>query len=61
MDGDFAGSKEVINHEINCLHFQAMKRVLAVFFFLALGWIFRRDIELTNFIIPGWFYPTTRC
>jgi hypothetical protein len=30
-----------------------MKRVLAVFIFTALGWIFRRDIELTT-TIPGW-------
>lgn len=28
--------------------------MLFVFIFTAVGWIFRRDIELSNFIIPGW-------
>jgi sodium-dependent dicarboxylate transporter 2/3/5 len=56
IDGDFAGSKEVINSEIKLLgKFSSYeKRVLAVFIFTALGWIFRRDIELNNFVIPGW-------
>jgi sodium-dependent dicarboxylate transporter 2/3/5 len=56
IDGDFAGGKEVINHEIKLLgKFSSYeKRVLFVFIFTAVGWIFRRDIELSNFIIPGW-------
>lgn len=56
IEGNFAGSKEVINNEITQLgKFSLMeKRVLIIFIFTALGWIFRRDIELGNFVIPGW-------
>jgi solute carrier family 13 (sodium-dependent dicarboxylate transporter), member 2/3/5 len=56
ISGNFAGSKEIINQEIKVIgKIKVMeKRVLAVFVFTALGWIFRRDIELGNFVIPGW-------
>lgn len=56
IDGDFAGSKEIIDEEIKLLGtFSIMeKRVLIIFLFTALGWIFRRDIELGNFVISGW-------
>jgi len=54
--GHFAGSKEIIQSEIKAMgKLTTMeKRVFYVFVFTALGWIFRRDIELENFIIPGW-------
>jgi hypothetical protein len=53
--------KEVINHEIQLLGISSYeKKSVSRFIFTALGWIFRRDIELTNFIIPGWSTPT-RC
>lgn len=56
IDGEFAGSKEIINEEIKQLgKFSVMeKRVLIIFIFTALGWIFRRDIVLDDFVIPGW-------
>jgi sodium-dependent dicarboxylate transporter 2/3/5 len=56
ISGHFAGSKEVINQEIKAIgKISTMeKRVFAVFLFTAIGWIFRRDIVLDNFVIPGW-------
>jgi sodium-dependent dicarboxylate transporter 2/3/5 len=56
ISGNFAGSKEIINKEIKTLGriSKMEKRVFAVFLFTAIGWIFRRDIVLDNFIIPGW-------
>ena len=32
----------------------AEKRVLWVFIFTAIGWVFRRDFAFDNFVIPGW-------
>ena len=56
ISGNFAGSKEVINEEIIAIGklSKMEKRVFIVFLFTALGWIFRRDIDLDGFIIPGW-------
>jgi sodium-dependent dicarboxylate transporter 2/3/5 len=56
IEGNFAGSKDVVRQEIKLLgKFSVMeKRVLIIFIFTALGWIFRRDIELGSFVIPGW-------
>jgi sodium-dependent dicarboxylate transporter 2/3/5 len=56
ISGNFAGAKEVIKHEIKSLGKMSKmeKRVFAVFLFTALGWVFRRDIVLDSFIIPGW-------
>lgn len=56
ISGNFAGSKEIIRNEIKSLgNITVMeKRVFFVFVLTAIGWIFRRDIELGNFIIPGW-------
>jgi sodium-dependent dicarboxylate transporter 2/3/5 len=56
ISGHFAGSKEIINQEIKAIgKLTTMeKRVFVVFLFTALGWIFRRNIELDGFIIPGW-------
>ena len=56
ISGNFAGSKEVINEEIIAIGklSKMEKRVFIVFLFTAIGWIFRRDIDLDGFIIPGW-------
>lgn len=56
ITGNFSGSKEIIADEIKAIgRISSMeKRVLVVFIFTALGWIFRRDIELGQFVIPGW-------
>ena len=56
ISGHFAGSKTIVHQEMEAMgKLTTMeKRVLAVFIFTALGWVFRRDIELDGFIIPGW-------
>ncbi|HEY5688146.1 MAG TPA: DASS family sodium-coupled anion symporter [Yeosuana sp.] len=56
ISGNFAGSKEVINEEIIAIGklSKMEKRVFIVFLFTAIGWIFRRDIDLDGLIIPGW-------
>ena len=56
ISGNFAGSKDIINQEIKILGkiSKMEKRVFVVFLFTAIGWIFRRDIVLDDFIIPGW-------
>ncbi|MFT4791016.1 MAG: sodium-dependent dicarboxylate transporter 2/3/5 [Arcticibacterium sp.] len=56
ISGNFAGSKEVIDEEISSIGKLSIieKRVFGVFIFTALGWIFRKDIELNNFILKGW-------
>lgn len=54
--GNFAGSREIINQEIKAIGKLSVmeKRVFVIFLFTALGWIFRRDIVLDGFVIPGW-------
>jgi len=54
--GHFSGSQEVIENETKQLGKMSVteKRVLMVFLFTAFGWIFRRDITLDSFTIPGW-------
>ena len=56
ISGNFAGSKEVIDQEIKAVgKLSSMeKRVFVVFLFTAIGWVFRRDIVLDSFVIPGW-------
>lgn len=56
ISGHFAGSKEIINQEIKAIGklSKMEKRVFWVFLFTAIGWIFRRDIVINDFIIPGW-------
>lgn len=56
ITGNFSGSKEIIEEEIKSIGKMSMmeQRVLFVFVFTALGWIFRKDIELNDFVIPGW-------
>ena len=56
ISGNFAGSKDVIDKQIKAIGKLSVmeKRVFAVFLFTALGWIFRRDIVIDDFVIPGW-------
>nr|WP_299387617.1 DASS family sodium-coupled anion symporter [Allomuricauda sp.] len=56
IHGNFAGSKDIISREIKALGqlSRMEKRVFAVFLFTAFGWIFRRDIVLDGFVVPGW-------
>ena len=56
MSGNIPGSREVVRRELE--HLGPMqsgeKRVLALFILTALGWIFRKDIVLDNWTLPGW-------
>lgn len=56
ISGHFSEGKEIINQEIKAMGKITImeKRVFAIFVFTALGWIFRRNIELEHFVIPGW-------
>lgn len=56
VKGTFSGSGDVINKEIDSLGIMtsAEKRVLAIFVLTGLGWMFRKDIVLDNFVIHGW-------
>jgi sodium-dependent dicarboxylate transporter 2/3/5 len=56
ISGNFSGSAEIIKQETTQLGKMTIteKRVLMVFIFTAVGWIFRRDIALGDFVIPGW-------
>jgi sodium-dependent dicarboxylate transporter 2/3/5 len=56
IQGNFAGSREIIENQISAMGkvSKMERRVLAVFIFTALGWIFRRDIVLDQFVLPGW-------
>ncbi|MEQ9424206.1 MAG: DASS family sodium-coupled anion symporter [Cyclobacteriaceae bacterium] len=56
IEGDFEGGKEVVESEWAKLGpmTSAEKRVLALFIFTALGWIFRRDFVFDESVIPGW-------
>ena len=56
IKGDVSGGIKVIIEEHRALGkiTTAEKRVLAVFLFVALGWIFRKDISLGNVTILGW-------
>ncbi len=56
IEGNFEGSNNIIDEEIKAIGKLSImeKRVLAVFIFTALGWIFRRDIVLDQFVVPGW-------
>jgi sodium-dependent dicarboxylate transporter 2/3/5 len=56
ISGKFEGSKEIIDAEISALGKISSyeKRVFMVFLFTAIGWIFRKDLELGGVLIPGW-------
>ena len=52
----FSGGKDIINEEIKQLGRMSKGEfyVLIIFVLTALAWIFRRNIEIGTFIIPGW-------
>lgn len=54
--GHFSGSREVIDGELRALGPMeaAERRVLLIFIFTALGWVFRRDFTIDQLVIPGW-------
>ena len=56
INGTFEGSKEIIEAEIISLGKISTyeKRVFMVFLFTAVGWIFRKDLDLGAFVFPGW-------
>jgi len=56
IEGSFAGSKDVIQTEVNSLGkmSKAEMRVLVIFILTALGWIFRRGFTIDQTVIPGW-------
>ena len=56
IDGAFEGGHQVINKELKELGpiTSAERRVLYIFIFTAIGWIFRRDFAFDNFTLPGW-------
>jgi len=50
------GSKEVMANELKALGKMTPgeKRVLAVFIFTTIGWIFREDMVIDQYALPGW-------
>lgn len=56
IKGNFPGGREIITKEYKALGpiTKAEVRVLIIFVFTALGWIFRKDINIDEFTIPGW-------
>ena len=56
IEGRFSGSDEVIQNELKALGpmSPAEKRVLAIFVFTALGWVFRKDFHFGAVTFPGW-------
>ena len=50
------GGKDIIEHDLKELGAVKLgeKLTLVVFLFVALAWIFRRNIDLGIFVIPGW-------
>ena len=56
IKGSLPGSKEMIRQELHSLGPMSKpeRRVLAIFVLTALGWVFREDIAINAFTIPGW-------
>ena len=56
ITGNFSHGHEVIREELKSLGPMGLpeKRILGIFIFTALGWIFRKDFQFDDFIIPGW-------
>lgn len=54
--GNFEGGKQIVDAELKALGPMkaSERRVLAIFIFTALGWVFRRDLVIDTFVIPGW-------
>ncbi|WOK04518.1 DASS family sodium-coupled anion symporter [Imperialibacter roseus] len=56
IKGKFEGGKEIVEKELKGLGTMkpAEKMVLGIFIFTALAWVFRRDIVVDDFVLPGW-------
>jgi len=56
IEGNFPGSKEIIDRELHSLGkiSIAEKRVLIIFILTALAWVFRKDFQFNDFILYGW-------
>ena len=56
ITGTVSGSRELVRDELKSLGglSTAEKRVLVIFILTAMGWIFRRDIVVGDFVLPGW-------
>lgn len=54
--GSIPGNREMIVNELKDLGKMSAgeKRVLIIFILTAFGWIFREDIVIDRFVIPGW-------
>lgn len=56
VNGSIPGSKEIMDLELKSLGSMSTGeiRVLTIFIFTSLGWIFRENIVIDTFTIPGW-------
>ncbi len=56
IQGNIPGNKEMIHEEMLKLGKMSKgeKRVLMIFIFTTVGWIFREDFVINQFVIPGW-------
>jgi sodium-dependent dicarboxylate transporter 2/3/5 len=56
IEGNFPGSKEIIDQELQSLGkiSSAEKRILIIFILTSLAWIFRKDFQFNDFILYGW-------
>jgi len=54
--GRLKGGKALISNELKALGKVTVgeKRVLSIFILTALGWVLKKDIEIGDFILPGW-------
>ncbi len=56
VKGSFEGGKTIVHQELEQMGpmTSAERRVLWIFIFTAIGWVFRRDFAFDTFVIPGW-------
>lgn len=56
ISGSIPGNRELIENELKQIGKMSAgeKRVMWIFFFTTIGWIFREDIVIDTFVIPGW-------
>ncbi|MEM9675380.1 MAG: SLC13 family permease [Bacteroidota bacterium] len=56
ISGNFPNGRDVIVRELQSLGKMRSgeRRVLIIFIMVALGWVFRRNIAIGDFVIPGW-------
>ena len=56
IKGSFTGSEQIINDEIRAMGKmnRSEKWVLIVFIITAAGWVFRRDFQIGEWVLPGW-------